>query len=216
MAWFKRDREADRGAGREIEPGARGPLGEVPGLRQAIYNKDLAANLSVCPKCAHHFRLGAADRLRILFDDGLGRARRRAALDRPARVHRHQALHAAPKASGQRPASRTPSSRHRRHRRHRDVGRGDGVRLHRRQHGRGRRREDHARHRARASRRQPVVIVSLLGRRADDGRRALADADGQGQRPRWRGSIARGCRTSRCSPTRRPAASPPASRCSAT
>jgi acetyl-CoA carboxylase carboxyl transferase subunit beta len=33
-----------------------------------IYNKDLAANLSVCPKCAHHFRINAAERLRTLFD----------------------------------------------------------------------------------------------------------------------------------------------------
>jgi acetyl-CoA carboxylase carboxyl transferase subunit beta len=33
-----------------------------------IYNKDLGANLGVCPKCGHHFRIGAVERLRILFD----------------------------------------------------------------------------------------------------------------------------------------------------
>jgi acetyl-CoA carboxylase carboxyl transferase subunit beta len=33
-----------------------------------IYNKDLAANLSVCPKCAHHFRLTSSQRLQMLFD----------------------------------------------------------------------------------------------------------------------------------------------------
>jgi acetyl-CoA carboxylase carboxyl transferase subunit beta len=32
---------------------------KCPGCSQVIYNKDLAANLSVCPKCAHHFRIGA-------------------------------------------------------------------------------------------------------------------------------------------------------------
>ena len=41
---------------------------KCPGCSQAIYNKDLATNLNVCPKCAHHFRLGAAERLRTLFD----------------------------------------------------------------------------------------------------------------------------------------------------
>ena len=46
----------------------------------------------------------------------------------------------------------------------------------------------------------------LVGRRADDGRGAVADADGEDQRARWRGSIARGCPTSPSSPIRRPAA----------
>ena len=35
-----------------------------------IYHKELEANQQVCPKCAHHFRLNAADRLALLFDDG--------------------------------------------------------------------------------------------------------------------------------------------------
>src|SRR5262249_49909179 len=33
-----------------------------------LYNKDLATNLNVCPKCAHHFRVNATERLRMLFD----------------------------------------------------------------------------------------------------------------------------------------------------
>jgi acetyl-CoA carboxylase carboxyl transferase subunit beta len=67
MAWFKKTRKP-------IEPKeqpSRVPEGlwvKCPGCSQAIYNKDLAANLHVCPKCAHHFRVGAADRLRMLFD----------------------------------------------------------------------------------------------------------------------------------------------------
>src|SRR5262249_32476111 len=39
-----------------------------PGCSQIIYNKDLATNLSVCPKCTYHFRISATERLRILFD----------------------------------------------------------------------------------------------------------------------------------------------------
>jgi acetyl-CoA carboxylase carboxyl transferase subunit beta len=41
---------------------------KCPGCSQAIYNKDLAANFNVCPKCAHHFRINATERLRMLFD----------------------------------------------------------------------------------------------------------------------------------------------------
>jgi acetyl-CoA carboxylase carboxyl transferase subunit beta len=42
---------------------------KCPECDTIIYTKDLAKTLSVCPKCAHHFRLTAAERLRTLFDD---------------------------------------------------------------------------------------------------------------------------------------------------
>ena len=65
-----------------IEPppdkGSRVPEGlmvKCPGCSQILYNKDLAANLSVCPKCTHHFRISASERLRGLFD-GCRRLRR--------------------------------------------------------------------------------------------------------------------------------------------
>jgi acetyl-CoA carboxylase carboxyl transferase subunit beta len=68
MAWFKKVRKP-------IEPQAnkesRVPEGlwvKCPSCGEVIYNKDLAATLSVCPKCAHHFRIGAIERLRMLFD----------------------------------------------------------------------------------------------------------------------------------------------------
>jgi acetyl-CoA carboxylase carboxyl transferase subunit beta len=41
---------------------------KCPSCSQIIYNKDLAASLSVCTKCAHHFRFSAAERLAMLFD----------------------------------------------------------------------------------------------------------------------------------------------------
>ena len=69
MAWFKKNRKP-------LEPptdkGSKIPEGlwvKCPSCTQALYNKDLAANLHVCPKCAHHFRLSAVDRLRQLFDE---------------------------------------------------------------------------------------------------------------------------------------------------
>ena len=68
MAWFKKVRKP-------IEPQAkkesRVPEGlwvKCPSCGEVIYNKDLAATLSVCPKCAHHFRIGAIERLKTLFD----------------------------------------------------------------------------------------------------------------------------------------------------
>jgi acetyl-CoA carboxylase carboxyl transferase subunit beta len=69
MAWFKKTREPI--ARRKAAKASRVPEGlwvKCPGCSQAIYNKDLATNLNVCPKCAHHFRLSATERLRMLFD----------------------------------------------------------------------------------------------------------------------------------------------------
>jgi acetyl-CoA carboxylase carboxyl transferase subunit beta len=67
MAWFKKVRKP-------IEPPpdkSRVPEGlwvKCPACGQVIYNKDLAASLNVCTKCAHHLRLSATERLRTLFD----------------------------------------------------------------------------------------------------------------------------------------------------
>jgi acetyl-CoA carboxylase carboxyl transferase subunit beta len=68
VAWFKKVRKP-------IEPPtdkpSRVPEGlwvKCPTCGKILYNKDLAASLSVCPHCAHHFRLSAVERLRSLFD----------------------------------------------------------------------------------------------------------------------------------------------------
>ena len=37
---------------------------------EAIYTKDLAKNLSVCPKCDYHFRLSTEQRIALLTDEG--------------------------------------------------------------------------------------------------------------------------------------------------
>ena len=69
MAWFKKTRKPI--AAPKKDKASRVPEGlwvKCPDCSQAIYNKDLATNLGVCPKCAHHFRMTAGDRLRMLFD----------------------------------------------------------------------------------------------------------------------------------------------------
>jgi acetyl-CoA carboxylase carboxyl transferase subunit beta len=70
MAWFKRARKPIAAAKDKTSRVPEGLWVKCPGCEQVIYNKDLATNLNVCPKCGHHFRIGAADRLRMLFDDG--------------------------------------------------------------------------------------------------------------------------------------------------
>jgi acetyl-CoA carboxylase carboxyl transferase subunit beta len=67
MAWFKKTRKPIA----PPEKASRVPEGlwvKCPACSQLIYSKELQANLSVCPKCAHHFRLSASERLRTLFD----------------------------------------------------------------------------------------------------------------------------------------------------
>jgi acetyl-CoA carboxylase carboxyl transferase subunit beta len=67
-AWFKKARKpiaAQKQASRVPE----GLWVKCPTCGRVIYNKELVANLQVCPKCAHHFRLSATDRLKTLFDD---------------------------------------------------------------------------------------------------------------------------------------------------
>ena len=43
---------------------------KCPGCRQPIYKADLEANLHVCPKCQHHFKLGARERIDLLLEPG--------------------------------------------------------------------------------------------------------------------------------------------------
>jgi acetyl-CoA carboxylase carboxyl transferase subunit beta len=71
MAWFKKTRKSI--ASQTAENPSRVPEGlwvKCPGCAQLIYSKDLEASLNVCPKCAHHFRVSATERLTALFDEG--------------------------------------------------------------------------------------------------------------------------------------------------
>ncbi len=87
MSWFKRE-DGEYSAVPAGSGGADAPLaangGEAgaknvrteglwvkcPGCGQPIYKADLKANLNVCPKCQHHFKLGARDRIAMLLDPG--------------------------------------------------------------------------------------------------------------------------------------------------
>ena len=72
MAWFKKTRRPPI-ASATADKSSRVPEGlwtKCPGCQSLIYKKDLEESLHVCPKCAHHFRIGAAERLRTLLDGG--------------------------------------------------------------------------------------------------------------------------------------------------
>jgi len=68
MAWFKKARKPIAPSDGKASRVPEGLWVKCPGCSQVIYKKDLAATLNVCPTCAHHFRLSAAERLRMLFD----------------------------------------------------------------------------------------------------------------------------------------------------
>jgi acetyl-CoA carboxylase carboxyl transferase subunit beta len=67
--WFKKDR-----APKEPREGRQSKVPEglwvkCDNCRQILYNKELARNFKICPKCGFHFRLSAPERLRMLFDE---------------------------------------------------------------------------------------------------------------------------------------------------
>ncbi len=79
MSWFKRENG-------EFEPGPGGPDNggdgggksvrteglwtKCPACRATIWKADLEANLHVCPKCQHHFKIGARQRIDMLLEPG--------------------------------------------------------------------------------------------------------------------------------------------------
>jgi acetyl-CoA carboxylase carboxyl transferase subunit beta len=70
MAWFKRQKKSIE---KPVPPDERtvrteGLWIKCENCRATIWKKDLEANLNVCPKCQHHFRLGARERLELLLD----------------------------------------------------------------------------------------------------------------------------------------------------
>jgi acetyl-CoA carboxylase carboxyl transferase subunit beta len=71
MAWFKRDKKALENPTPVDERRVRteGLWTKCGSCRAIIWKKDLESNWEVCPKCQHHFRLGARRRLDLLLDE---------------------------------------------------------------------------------------------------------------------------------------------------
>jgi acetyl-CoA carboxylase carboxyl transferase subunit beta len=67
MPFFKKDKAAEEGAEpRKVR--TEGLWIKCDACRQIIWKRDLEANLNVCPKCQHHFKVDARTRLAQLLD----------------------------------------------------------------------------------------------------------------------------------------------------
>ena len=71
MPWFRKDKKPK--AVRDERPRSPVPEGlwsKCGGCKEAIYTKELEKNLWVCPRCGHHFRIDADQRIELLLDEG--------------------------------------------------------------------------------------------------------------------------------------------------
>jgi acetyl-CoA carboxylase carboxyl transferase subunit beta len=71
MAWFKREKKPIENPTPVEERRVRteGMWTKCRSCLAIIWKKDLETNWEVCPKCEHHFRLGARRRLELLLDE---------------------------------------------------------------------------------------------------------------------------------------------------
>jgi acetyl-CoA carboxylase carboxyl transferase subunit beta len=78
MSWFKRESgEYESGSSSNGVPDAAGRTVRTEGLwtkcigcRAILFKADIEANLNICPKCQHHFKIGARQRFDLLLDPG--------------------------------------------------------------------------------------------------------------------------------------------------
>ncbi len=69
--WFGRKAKAARKTARQSADALPDGLWtKCPTCGEILFNKELEKNLRVCNKCGYHYRLGAAQRLDMLIDDG--------------------------------------------------------------------------------------------------------------------------------------------------
>ena len=70
MTWFKKEKNP-LSSTNDAEKTVRteGLFTKCEGCRAYIYKKDLDSNEKVCPKCSHHFKITASERLKLLLDD---------------------------------------------------------------------------------------------------------------------------------------------------
>ena len=69
MTWFRKEKQPIE-APKEKRIRTEGLWVKCDSCKQTLWKKDLEANLSCCPKCNFHFKMGARDRLDMFFDGG--------------------------------------------------------------------------------------------------------------------------------------------------
>ena len=70
MGWFNKERAGiDKSADKKIKV-PEGMWIKCQGCSETLLAKEIEANLNVCPKCGHHYRISARRRLELLLDGG--------------------------------------------------------------------------------------------------------------------------------------------------
>jgi acetyl-CoA carboxylase carboxyl transferase subunit beta len=69
MTWFKREKKPLESV-EDRRVVTEGLWIKCTGCKEPLWKKDLEANFHVCPKCGYHYKIGAYERLNILFDPG--------------------------------------------------------------------------------------------------------------------------------------------------
>ncbi|HEY5521612.1 MAG TPA: acetyl-CoA carboxylase, carboxyltransferase subunit beta [Desulfuromonadaceae bacterium] len=71
MSWFTKERVGiEKSVGKNVTF-PDGMWVKCPGCSETLLSKDVEANLQVCPKCGHHYRISARKRLEALLDGGV-------------------------------------------------------------------------------------------------------------------------------------------------
>lgn len=70
MSWFKRNKAPMAVKDEKKGKAPEGLWTKCPSCSETIITKDIEANLNVCPKCGHHFRISAQQRIELLLDAG--------------------------------------------------------------------------------------------------------------------------------------------------
>jgi len=78
MSWFKRENgDYEAGSGPETAADVNGHTVRTEGLwtkcvgcRAVVWKAEIEANLNVCPRCPHHFKIGARQRIDMLLEPG--------------------------------------------------------------------------------------------------------------------------------------------------
>ena len=72
MSWFrKKNQRIESVPAEERRVKTEGVFEKCPGCDAALYRADLEASQNVCAHCGHHFRIGARQRLALLYDEGI-------------------------------------------------------------------------------------------------------------------------------------------------
>ena len=68
MVWFRKAGVAQKSD--RMKPEVEGDWSRCPACGEIVFTPELEKNLQVCPRCDFHFRIHAAERIRMILDEG--------------------------------------------------------------------------------------------------------------------------------------------------